>query len=118
MLWRKAVLIKRGNRCWICDKFDIPDNLECHHFIKRRKKILAYSWINGFPVHHFECHQIAHTKKGERKLTETMSQLNYEYLLEMEPYTLKQYLFEHCISRAEWEQGIVKELKSIIQEAD
>ena len=81
MLWRKAVLIKRGNRCWICDKFDIPDNLECHHFIKRRKKILTYSWINGFPVHKINCHDIAHTKKGEHKLITKMGQNIYFYLI-------------------------------------
>jgi Ni,Fe-hydrogenase I cytochrome b subunit len=114
MLWRKAVLITRDHRCYICDQVT---DLECHHFIKRKIRVLRYDWRNGFPLC-LACHQLAHISVGYNIIANKMGRINYEYLIEMERYTLKQYLFEKCISRAEWEAGIVKELKSIIAGAD
>ena len=47
-LWRKAVLKKNMNRCFLCgrtiDNFENPADLECHHIRKRRHSILKYDF--------------------------------------------------------------------------
>ena len=106
-------MIKHNNTCILCNE-NKNEPLECHHFIKRRKRVLRYNWINGFPLHKYSCHTKVHTKSGEQKLIDFMGKLRFDYLCEMERYTLKQYLYEKCLSREEWEKEIVKELRSII----
>jgi hypothetical protein len=74
-LWRQAVLKTWENTCVMCGQKDLPENLECHHYVKRRVKVLKYDWRNGFPLHsHKGCHREAHTKGGERKLQQIMGE--------------------------------------------
>ena len=64
--WRLAVLALHHNRCIICGKTRRPVDLECHHIIKRRHRVTRHDAINGVPVCTGECHQIAHTQRGQQ----------------------------------------------------
>lgn len=113
MLWRKAVLVMHENQCVFCGNKNI-EQLECHHFIKRRHAILKHDVKNGFPLCKYSCHLEAHTKKGEQKLVDYMGKKRFEYLCKMEQKLKKDYLLENGLSKKEFENNIIEELKKRI----
>jgi len=64
-LWRDAVLKKDNYRCVMCG-IGGEHNLQCHHFIKRRVRVLRHDYRNGFALC-YGCHAKAHTKAGEQR---------------------------------------------------
>lgn len=66
-LWREAVLNFWGNRCGFCGH-PIEEELQCHHIVYRRHKILKWNWRNGIPLC-YKCHRVAHTKAGEQRIS-------------------------------------------------
>lgn len=111
-LWRQAVLKKNNGKCIFCNEGN-PANLECHHFIKRRIKVLRWDWKNGFPVCRNH-HHIVHTKAGERELIKAMGPERYDYLCAWELVLYNAYLIENGMNDNEFRLEVKKELKNII----
>lgn len=109
-LWRQALLIIYYNRCGICGK---EVELQCHHIIKRRNKILKYNLLNGIPLCR-ECHAFAHTGAGRRKVDELQTPENLAYLDKYERMTYKQYKFDNRLSDKEFMQKHYDILKEVI----
>lgn len=104
MWWRRAVLAHWRGRCAICGS---TYELECHHVIKRRKKVLRWDWRNGVALC-TGCHRMLHDYpwKFEAKL-----RLDYEYLERWSNVTIKEHLLNIGMSEAEWTQKMLTELK-------
>ena len=100
-LWRKAVLQRGGQRCVVCGH---GGQLECHHVIKRRYKLLCYDWRNGVPVHQGDCHDTAD------KMGTGISPMWAEYLLLQSRWTKKGYLMQAQMSESEWRAQVKAEL--------
>jgi hypothetical protein len=66
--------------------------------------------MNGFPLC-VDCHKLAHTKLGEKILIEKMESERYEYLLRNEKVLIKDYLLFHKMSRKEFDNMVVNDLK-------
>jgi hypothetical protein len=117
-LWRKAVLLKNNNQCIFCGNSNI-DELECHHFIRRRVSVLRWDWKNGFPLCNSltekKCHIIADTMMGRQKLINIMGEDRFEYLALSEKITKKDYCLAHGLSQKEFEKMFYDELKKIIE---
>ena len=110
-LWRRTVLKLWGYSCIICGQ---GGNLDCHHIIKRRYKLLLFDWRNGVPVHEGECHERANLE-APRMLSEEQLQ----YLQGMRALTKKAYLFAERLSESEWRQRVKEELeKKLLEPAE
>ena len=112
--WRKAVLLIHGNRCIICGKKKEDSGLESHHLVKRRKRVLKHDAKNGVPVCVGECHQVAHTRKGERLIADRLGAAQLEYLEERESWLIKDYRFSLSHSKEEHEEWELARLKEVI----
>lgn len=112
MLWRKAVLAEFKNRCAYCGNLNI-DEIECHHIVKRRHKILRWDWKNGVTGCKHTCHKFYHTVKGGWWIA--TKHIYYSYLLEMEGQ-YKQYLVENGFTDTDFRRIKVSELKNKIKE--
>jgi hypothetical protein len=97
-LWRKAVLSEWNNSCAFCGKYG-DENLQCHHYVYRRVRLLRWDWKNGVALCN-DCHQHAHTKQGDKKLYSLLEEKGFiEHLLHYENITLKDYCRINGISR-------------------
>lgn len=105
--WRKAVLALWQNRCVLCGG---TGELECHHIIKRNRKVLRWDAQNGVPVCKYGCHQLAHTRAGERKI---VRMVDIDYLESREQVTYKDYLMRHALTDSEFRKGSLGALKEI-----
>jgi hypothetical protein len=108
-MWRKAVLNQYNNKCFRCGK---TEELECHHFIKRRHKLLRWNWRNGIPGCH-DCHKFYHTKIGENWISDRIK--FYIYLLHSENLIYKQYLIDNNLTDNEFRNKILADLKEAIK---
>ena len=111
--WRNAVLALHKNRCLICGHIRPPEELEIHHIVKRRRLFLRHDWRNGVPLCK-ACHQVAHTKKGEQIIARKHE--HYDYLLDHEQVSMKDYLVLTGSTRDEFVLGEYEDLKKIIKE--
>jgi len=103
--WRKAVKAVHGDACVICGQRPV----ECHHAVLRRKMVLRHDFRNGLPLC-ADCHRGAETILGR---AEVAKHLDMEYLQERERLTLKDYLVRNGMTRAEFLQNQLDELKAI-----
>lgn len=110
-LFNKAVLIKNGGRCFLCGK---TDNLEVHHIVKRRNKILRYDYRNGIPVCKYGCHQEIDSIAG-LKLIEVMRPFDIIHCSEFQNMPFKEYLVKRGITEKEFLEEKKKELNEIIR---
>ena len=92
--------------------------LEVHHFVKRRHKVLRWDWKNGFPLCNSltqnKCHIVADTMLGRQKLINIMGEERFEYLANEEKITKKDFCLAHGMSTKEFEKMFLDELKGII----
>ena len=115
-LLREASLIKHGHRCFICGNMNIKE-LDIHHIIKRKHKILRYDWRNTVPVCRFGCHSKIDSIMGIR-LLEELRPLDMIHLREYENMTFKDYCRNYEITENEFLSMMKNQLKSIIQNYD
>lgn len=112
--WRLAVLKKHHNTCVICGKIRQAQDLECHHIIKRRHRVTRHDVMNGAPVCTGECHQIAHTQRGQQLIRDRLGSSHVEYLYERENVLVKDYKDALSYSTKELEQYELENLKKIL----
>jgi hypothetical protein len=110
MLWRKAVLSLFDNRCVMCNNGNI-NQLECHHIVKRRNKILRHEIKNGVPVCKYGCHSKIDSIAGREFLK---GYIDFEYLSKYEKQVFKQYLIDRCMTENEFLKEKADELKGYI----
>ena len=111
--WRRAVLRANQNTCAVCGKVRPDNELECHHLVKRRYRLLRHDWRNGVPVCVGECHRYADTTTGTAGI---LSAHKWgEYLGEMvrKYRTVKDYLIDNGISQAQMDAASLDELKTV-----
>ena len=111
--WRAAVLQAYNFRCGMCGLSWKQGALECHHIIKRRRKLTRWNWKNGVPLCK-ECHQKAHTKAGEMFLMRRHP--HWEELVNLEQINFKDWLLAMRLSENEWRAGVLRELKKKVRE--
>jgi hypothetical protein len=111
--WRLAVLRANGNQCAVCGLIRPDHELECHHLIKRRFRILRHDYRNGVPVCIGDCHRKADANSG--------------WLIQKHPYrdhitritssfvSVKDFLQEEGMSLDEYDAKTLEELKSIVK---
>ena len=109
--WRISVLVINNYKCIICGRRRDPSDLECHHIIKRRRLFLRHDWKNGVPVC-VECHGKAHTLYGSGIIASRHEWM--DYLMDNENVNIKDYLVAHGMTRDEFLQMELDELKKII----
>ena len=121
--WRLAVLALHHNRCIICGKTRQPEDLECHHIIKRGHRVTRHDVKNGVPVcitpieidgQITTCHKIAHTKVGQRIIDGRLGASHCEYLDEREKVMIKDYKNALSYSTKELEKYELEKLKKVI----
>lgn len=112
-LWRQAVLKNNKGQCFLCGNMNI-DELECHHIVKRRHKILRYEVWNGIPVCRYTCHNQIDSLKGRRELRDAFPE-RFDMLEKYENMTLKEYLFKNELTENEFLVIRSNELKEIIK---
>ena len=119
ILFRKAVLLSWGGACVFCGNGN-QDQLEAHHIIKRRKKVLKWDIKNGLPLCNSlsanKCHIAADSKKGEAKIRSIIGEETWNYLCDLEDVTIKDIVIKSGMSSAEFRLDRAKELKRIIKE--
>ena len=119
-LWRSAVLVKFGSRCFFCGRHINQTDLEVHHYIKRKNILTRYDWRNGFPVCKYptewkmSCHQFAETPNGRNRIVHHLLIYNFETYLQDRVMPFKQYLVEHGMTRNDFLKTMYDELKGIL----
>ena len=108
-LWRKAVRAQGQNRCIICGAWG---QLECHHVIHRRYKLLRWDWRNGVPVCPGVCHDMA-DREGVGIAGDYAP-----HLRAVARVTFKQYLVDMELSEAEWRERVKYDLQQAIGGTD
>lgn len=119
-LWRQAVLKLWGNRCAFCGN-PIIEDIECHHIVRRRHKVLRWDYRNGIPLcskkvnpkYKLTCHQYGHTKLGESLIKEKNK--HYNDIIILEPKNYRDYLLQNAVNDNEFREFKFLELKTIIQ---
>lgn len=112
-MWRQAVLLVWTNQCGLCGH-PFPDELECHHFIKRRKTFMRWDYRNGIPLCP-GCHQFAHTKSGEAQVIIKLGN-TYDALCEAEQVNYREWLSEHGYTDDDFRKMKLLELKEKIRD--
>lgn len=107
-LWRKAVKKYRGDRCAICYKTPV----EIHHIVKRRNAILRHDYRNGIPLCK-DCHNKAHTIELTNDIYSLIND-DIDYLMGKEAWLFKDYLVKNGMTKKEFLEEKVKELKGVI----
>lgn len=105
--WRLAVKAVHGDACKICGERPV----QIHHCVKRRYLVLRHDWRNGLPLC-VECHAKADTILGRAEIAK---HLDMDYLSQWEGVTVKDYLIRQGMTRAEFLQNELDELKMICQ---
>ena len=113
--WRKAVLLAHGNRCVICGLRKPDSELECHHIIPRRKRVLRHDHYNGVPVCVGECHQKAHTEAGKLVIWDEIGHDRRDRLLDREGWLVKDHRDALSFSKAEHEEWENARLEAVIK---
>ena len=112
-LLRQAVLILHDGKCFLCGN-DIKQQLDIHHVVKRRNRILRYDYWNSVPVCRSKCHARMDSLEGLEEFKKRHP-TKYDYIKYYQNMTLKQYLFEHKMTKKEFYAEKVKALKEIIK---
>lgn len=110
MLWRRAVLAEWNYQCGFCGAKNI--DLECHHIVKRRRKLTRWDWRNGIPLC-TDHHKVGHTKDGELKIMIAIGDARYKTLCEMEKVVFKDYLLKNGMTENEFRINTMKTLKEV-----
>jgi hypothetical protein len=115
--WRKAVLKAWNYKCAKCGADARGSEVECHHFIKRKHTLSKHKVENGIPGCKYTCHRVFyHTKNGDRFVEEELirkwGEQKIRDLKNKETTTIKQYLVDNGMSRKEWDEKTVEELKN------
>jgi len=113
ILWRKAILLANGNRCFFCGNTNVNE-LECHHLVHRSAYILRWDWRNGIPVCVGKCHRLAHRLEGAMMIANAHKFIYY--LRKNENVTLMEYCLKNGITKEEFRRQAAKELKEKIKE--
>jgi len=113
--WRKAVLQSYHYRCGMCGLSWESGGLECHHIIRRRKKLTRWDWRNGIPLC-ADCHPKAHTKQGELFISNRHPY--YQDLFNLELINFKDYLQAMVLTENEWRARVLEELKGKVRDDD
>lgn len=95
-LYRRTVLVRFDYKCGHCGKGG--GNIQVHHPVHRRCRVLKYDWRNGIPAHKGECHE----QINLYGIQVPQLQPYWDYLRLMARKTLKAYLFEIGMSDAEF----------------
>ena len=112
-LWRKVVLINAGNRCFICKKWFDDSGLQCHHIIRRIKKITRFLPENGVALCH-DCHRKLHNQnKVKRELENTWHFI--DLLDELNLMTYPVYLQREGLTHYEYYTKLENRMKGIIK---
>ena len=118
-LWRKCVLLMAGNRCIICDRRKKDHELQCHHVVKRRHRVLRHDPKNGVVVCTLVCHEYADSMRGIAEISAKLGADRVEYLAERQQVFIKDYRFAlgHSASQhEEWELANLKKELAKYQE--
>ena len=110
-LWRKAVKTYDGDQCI----FDGQTPVECHHIVKRRHFVTRYDHKNGIPLCS-NCHYLADTILMKKMILNYIGEKRYNYLIDREMISKKEFLLEHALTEFEFKKSQVEELKKIIDE--
>lgn len=112
MWWRRAVLVAGGHKCAVCGRVRPANELDAHHLVNRRCKLLRNDWRNGVPVCRGECHQEAERLTVTTKIIEAYSRRDY---LEWKRgfKTVRDYLVNRGITMDEFERSTLEELKIV-----
>jgi len=102
--WRKAVRAVWGNNCVHCG----APATECHHVTRRGKGVLRHDYRNGIPLC-LDCHAWVDRLEGRQWVE---SNMDMEYL-STHDVTLKDFLQQEGLSRREFEQMRLAELKAV-----
>lgn len=107
-LWRKTIKILGHGKCFKCGQ---PGS-EAHHIVRRSKMLLRWYWKNGVYLCH-KCHQWADTSMGKAWIVSHVPYIVDIYKLEN--MTLKDWLTKYRVTKAEFRDAIVQDLKKIIK---
>jgi hypothetical protein len=102
--WSKAVKKMWNYRCAVCGSTSI----QAHHVVRRSKRVLRWDFRNGIALCP-ECHAWAHTTAGRMRVEMLMPMA---YLAELD-VPLVDYCHEHELTRDEFRQEKLKELKEL-----
>lgn len=109
-LWRRAVYLEWGAKCAFCGAMK---DLQCHHFIRRWKRLTRYDWRNGILLCK-KCHKKAHTNKGMLKVLKLLP--HADELLAYEQVIYKDWLSKEGLTDNEFRKMELTELKRKIGE--
>ena len=109
-LWRKAVRIKKGERCCNPECGNMASG--CHHLIKVRYRTTAYRAENGIPLCAI-CHPIA--DRSPQFALGMISEIDYNFIKQRSIYNLQEWLTINHMSREEFLKSEADELKRIIK---
>ena len=112
-LWRQAVLKEYDSKCFICGN-TVLNEIDCHHIVKRRNRILRYDYWNGIPVCRMGCHNDIDSIAGRDILRDRIP-TKIDYCAFYERMTLKEYLSSHSMTRDEFYFEKAENLKYIIR---
>lgn len=113
MLWRAAVLEHHKRRCAVCGLIKSEDQLECHHLVKRRYRVLRNDYRNGVPACVGECHNYADTSVGTAQILVKHEFADYLIGRMKQFKTIKDYRMWRGISQKEHEKEEADELKRV-----
>jgi hypothetical protein len=111
--WRAAVLVQNHFTCAVCHKYQHPNNLEAHHLVKRRYRLLRHDVRNGVLVCCGVCHQYADTATGTAEILTTSPYRVYLTDAVRKWRTYKDFLISIGKSEAEHTAIQLAELKKI-----
>jgi hypothetical protein len=121
-LFRQAVLKKHDRRCVFCGNDNIAE-LDAHHIVHKRHRVLRWDWRNGVPVCRQKCkngvdknHDYADTLAGRDEIQEIIGAGRWVYLKTQEQYTLPAYCAKHGMSRDEFMLMMKDDLKAALNE--
>jgi hypothetical protein len=111
--WRRAVLRKHHNICAVCGRVKPDNELQAHHLVKRRYRLLRHDWRNGVPVCAGECHNYADTTTGTSEILGRHRYGPYLGDIVRTYRTVKDYLTEQGMALAAYDQRTLDELKTV-----
>ncbi len=111
--WRRAVLTVHKNKCAVCGRIREPEELECHHLVKRRYRILRHDDRNGVPVCKGKCHSYADTTAGTAEILSKHKWADYLNSVVRDFRTVKDYLVQKGITQKQMDEKSLEELKTL-----
>jgi len=126
-LWRDVCLPRDHNRCIVCDCKGEDNELQVHHIVHRRRRVLRHDPQNGVTVHGSKpytwtyddeghtrtltCHEFADTLAGRELIKSKLGGPRFDYLKEREMWLVKDFLVALGMTRAELEKWELARLK-------